>query len=75
MTTLNYSLISQQTGEATESCVSCMLLFSLFVYSLVPLFTLSSFSFHTIAYSLGLEQNDSSGASVPVNAKTIMDIR
>lgn len=52
-----------------------MLLFSLFVYSLVPLFSLSSFSFHTIAYSLGLEQNNSSGASVPVNAKTIMDIR
>lgn len=34
---LNYSLISQQTGEATESCVPCMLLFTEhmppFVYS------------------------------------------
>lgn len=31
-TTLNYLLISQQTGAATESCISCMLLFSLSIH-------------------------------------------
>lgn len=86
-TALNYSLISQQTGEATEAvfpacyCSQSTSLSLSFRRSVtfqtcrVLVVTFYSFSFQTIASRLGLEQYNSSGASAILNAKTEMDIR